>query len=142
MTTKSGIPIFPQGLGWLRCAVSDWGGDWTVARVQDLFKSRFGKGLYKSDARVALYVLRGQGVLVLNDTDPNRHVYTPAASTHQEKDTPVPGAEFTPDASVRGIRTAVLIGIATALREHPTAVRLLARSAELEAESAGPEADQ
>jgi hypothetical protein len=60
----------------LDTAIRTWGGEWDTRRVQRLYLTRYGRGLYRADARAFLSHRARTGLLVLDDTDPNHRVYT------------------------------------------------------------------
>lgn len=55
-------------------AVDDWPGPWDTKRVQHLYVARYGRGLYRADARQYLSVRAHRGLLVLDD-QPNHRIY-------------------------------------------------------------------
>ncbi|WP_180989673.1 hypothetical protein [Streptomyces cahuitamycinicus] len=59
----------------LDTAIRTWGGEWTTARVQLLFKARYGQGLHRADARAYLSRRAHQGVLRLHNR-PDARYYT------------------------------------------------------------------
>jgi hypothetical protein len=60
----------------LDTAIRTWGGQWTTNRVQQLYTVRYGRRLYREDARAFLSRRARQGVLRLHD-EPNARYYTP-----------------------------------------------------------------
>ncbi|GGQ48568.1 hypothetical protein [Streptomyces asoensis] len=87
MTTvvQAGAPAAPAAgpaPGWppdwdrvLDTAIRTWGGQWNTARVQQLYAVRYGRRLYREDARAFLSRRAHQGVLRLHD-QPNARYYT------------------------------------------------------------------
>lgn len=59
----------------LDTAIRTWGGKWDTARVQQLYAVRYGRRLYREDARAFLSRRARQGVLHLHDR-PNSRYYT------------------------------------------------------------------
>lgn len=60
----------------LDTAIRTWGGQWDTARVQQLYRVRYGRQLYRGDARAFLSRRAHQGVLRLHNV-PNARFYTP-----------------------------------------------------------------
>lgn len=56
-------------------AIRTWGGRWDTARVQQLYAARYGRRLYREDARAFLSRRARQGVMRLHD-QPNARYYT------------------------------------------------------------------
>lgn len=56
-------------------AIRTWGGKWDTSRVQQLYAVRYGRRLYREDARAFLSRRARQGVLHLHDR-PNSRYYT------------------------------------------------------------------
>ncbi|MFD6294557.1 hypothetical protein ACFWFU_07100 [Streptomyces sp. NPDC060235] len=56
-------------------AIRTWGGRWGTARVQQLYAARYGRRLYREDARAFLSRRARQGVMRLHD-EPNARYYT------------------------------------------------------------------
>lgn len=57
----------------LDTAISRWGGKWDTARVQQLYAVRYGRRLYREDARAFLSRRARQGVLCLHDRPDSRY---------------------------------------------------------------------
>jgi hypothetical protein len=80
---QAGAPTAPAAgpaPGWppdwdrvLDTAIRTWGGQWTTARVQQLYAVRYGRRLYREDARAFLSRRARQGVLVLHDRPDSRY---------------------------------------------------------------------
>lgn len=66
----------PRRRALLLAVIRDWQGEWTTTRVQKLYRSRAYAAPMRKTARDDLAQLHRQGLLVLNDTDPNRRCYT------------------------------------------------------------------
>ncbi|WP_060880873.1 hypothetical protein [Streptomyces scabiei] len=64
----------------LDTAIRTWRGEWTTARVQLLFKVRYGQDLHRADARAFLSRRAHQGVLRLHNR-PDARYYTLARTT-------------------------------------------------------------
>ena len=82
MNTKTTAPKPKPALSWpedwdtvLDTAIREWGGEWDTKRVQRLFVARYGRGLYRCDARRFLSQRAHRGELTLHDR-PNHRVYT------------------------------------------------------------------
>lgn len=56
-------------------AIRTWGGQWNTARVQQLYAVRYGRRLYREDARAFLSRRARQGLMRLHD-QPNARYYT------------------------------------------------------------------
>ncbi|WP_328934189.1 MULTISPECIES: hypothetical protein [unclassified Streptomyces] len=56
-------------------AIRTWGGRWDTSRVQQLYAVRYGRRLYRDDARAFLSRRARQGVMQLHDR-PNSRYYT------------------------------------------------------------------
>lgn len=65
----------------LDTAIRTWGGRWDTARVQALYGVRYGRRLYREDARAFLSRRARQGLLWLHN-NPNHRYYT--ASTRKD----------------------------------------------------------
>lgn len=65
-----------ERLALLRRSAGEWTGPWTTRRVQHLYQAAFGPGDWRRKARADLDLLAQQGLLVLNDQDPDRRFYT------------------------------------------------------------------
>ncbi|MGA5506864.1 hypothetical protein [Streptomyces umbrinus] len=61
--------------GVLDTAIRTWGGKWDTARVQALYAVRYGRRLYREDARAFLSRRAHQGLMRLHD-QPNHRYYT------------------------------------------------------------------
>lgn len=59
----------------LDTALTTWDGSWDTRRVQRLFLARYGRGLFRADARAALSRRARAGLLVLHD-QPDHRIYT------------------------------------------------------------------
>lgn len=59
----------------LDTAIRTWGGEWTTARVQQLYLVRYGRRLYRDDARAFLSRRAHQGLMRLHNK-PNSRYYT------------------------------------------------------------------
>lgn len=59
----------------LDTAIHTWGGEWDTRRVQRLYLTRYGRGLYRSDARAFLSRRAHQGLMTLHDR-PSARFYT------------------------------------------------------------------
>lgn len=59
----------------LRALVRDYQGPITTRVVQQLYARRFGTGDWQGKARQDLAQLVGEGLLVVDDTDPGRRVF-------------------------------------------------------------------
>jgi hypothetical protein len=59
----------------LDTAIRTWGGRWDTARVQQLYLVRYGRRLYREDARAFLSRRAHQGVMRLHNR-PNSRYYT------------------------------------------------------------------
>ncbi|MFF9124393.1 hypothetical protein ACF09J_13965 [Streptomyces sp. NPDC014889] len=59
----------------LDTAIRTWGGQWTTARVQQLYAVRYGRRLYREDARAFLSRRAHQGLMRLHN-QPNARYYT------------------------------------------------------------------
>ncbi|MEV6081738.1 hypothetical protein AB0L80_42715 [Streptomyces sp. NPDC052069] len=59
----------------LRALVRDYQGDITTRIVQTYYVSKFGVGDWRGKARQDLAQLTGEGLLILDDTDPERRCY-------------------------------------------------------------------
>jgi hypothetical protein len=77
------VPVAGPAPSWpadwdhlLDTAIRTWGGEWDTKRVQRLYLTRYGLGLYRADARAFLSRRARAGLLVLDDTDPNHRTYT------------------------------------------------------------------
>jgi hypothetical protein len=64
----------------LDTAIRTWGGEWDTKRVQRLYLTRYGRGLYRADARTFLSHRARTGALTLHDR-PGHRVYTLKDST-------------------------------------------------------------
>lgn len=64
----------------LDTAIRRWGGKWDTARVQQLYAVRYGRRLYREDARAFLSRRAHQGVLRLHNR-PDHRYYTLARTT-------------------------------------------------------------
>ncbi|MFB8101312.1 hypothetical protein ACFC3O_00495 [Streptomyces sp. NPDC056007] len=62
-------------LAVLRELARDYMGDITTRMVQQLYVSRFGPGDWRGKARQDLAQLTGEGLLICDDTDPERRVH-------------------------------------------------------------------
>lgn len=71
----------PRRRALLLAAIRDWQGEWTTTRVQRLYRSHAYAVPMRKTARDDLAQLHRQGLLVLNDQDPNRRFYTLARIT-------------------------------------------------------------
>lgn len=58
----------------LDTAIRDWPGEWQPKRVQNLYSARYGRGLYRCDARRFLSERARNGLLTLVDR-PNGRYY-------------------------------------------------------------------
>ncbi|MFF9197298.1 hypothetical protein ACF09L_19030 [Streptomyces sp. NPDC014779] len=65
----------PRRRALLLAAIRDWQGEWTTTRVQKLYRSRAYAVPMRKTARDDLAQLHRQGLLVLDERDPNRRVY-------------------------------------------------------------------
>lgn len=63
----------------LDTAIRTWGGRWTTARVQQLYAARYGRRLYREDARAFLSRRARQGLMRLHDV-PNARYFTPTTT--------------------------------------------------------------
>lgn len=68
----------------LDTAIRAWGGEWSTTRVQLLFKARYGKGLYRDEARAFLARRARQGVLDLHNRPDSRY-YTLARTARKDR---------------------------------------------------------
>ncbi|MFH9826761.1 hypothetical protein [Streptomyces bobili] len=68
----------------LDTAIRTWGGEWSTTRVQLLFKARYGKGLYRDEARAFLSRRAHQGVLQLHNR-PDARYYTLARTARKDR---------------------------------------------------------
>jgi hypothetical protein len=59
----------------LDTAIRRWGGKWDTARVQQLYAVRYGRRLYREDARAFLSRRALQGLMQLHHR-PDSHYYT------------------------------------------------------------------
>ncbi|MEV6313397.1 hypothetical protein AB0M10_33015 [Streptomyces sp. NPDC051840] len=62
-------------LAALRDLVRDYQGPITTRVVQNLYATRFGAGQWQGKARQDLAQLVGEGLLVVDDSDPGRRVF-------------------------------------------------------------------
>jgi hypothetical protein len=60
----------------LRAAIADWQGEWTTARAHHFLQARGISNGQRSQARYDLKALHRDGLLVLNDSNPDRVFYT------------------------------------------------------------------
>jgi len=64
----------------LDTAIRTWGGKWDTTRVQQLYAVRYGRRLYREDARAFLSRRAHQGLMRLHD-QPNARYYTAVTRT-------------------------------------------------------------
>lgn len=62
-------------IAFLIGAMRDWGGEWTVRRVQQLYRARYGSGLYRHQARADLDSLVETGLLSADEGAAEQRVY-------------------------------------------------------------------
>lgn len=62
-------------LAVLRTTVRDYQGTITTRAIQQLYVNRFGPGDWRGKARQDLAQLTGEGLLICDDTDPDRRVF-------------------------------------------------------------------
>lgn len=77
-TPESIRPTFRWPDDWdqvLDTAIRTWPGEWQPKRVQHLYIARYGRGLYRCDARRFLSERAHAGLLMLHDR-PNGRFYT------------------------------------------------------------------
>lgn len=64
-----------ERLATLRALARDYQGELTTRVVQRRYAHRFGKGDWRAKARQDLAQLAGEGLLLLDETDPGRRCY-------------------------------------------------------------------
>ncbi|MFE4334051.1 hypothetical protein ACFRQM_32955 [Streptomyces sp. NPDC056831] len=62
-------------LAALRALAREYQGDITTRVIQQYYVSKFGPGDWRGKARQDLSRLTGEGLLILDDTDPGRRVF-------------------------------------------------------------------
>jgi hypothetical protein len=75
-TVPAAGPEWPADWGQvLDAAIRTWGGEWDTKRVQRLYMARYGRGLFRADARAELSRRARLGLMTLHDR-PNHRIYT------------------------------------------------------------------